>query len=127
LVRLRMRRSSAFVDGLFEQCRERFGTKRKSGARKDARQGGGRGGVVMERAGFAGEDRVIPLQTLSPGPVATYQIKGRMRQVLRDVRCVLVGDGPLREKLQSLSGLIIRVPRTRTFRKKIPAWDKVRA
>jgi hypothetical protein len=26
--------SRAFVDGLFEQCRERFGTKRKSGARK---------------------------------------------------------------------------------------------
>jgi hypothetical protein len=26
--------SRAFVDDLFEQCRERFGTKRKSGARK---------------------------------------------------------------------------------------------
>jgi hypothetical protein len=26
--------SRAFVDGLFEQCRERFGAKRKSGARK---------------------------------------------------------------------------------------------
>jgi putative transposase len=26
--------SRAFVDGLFEQCRERFGPKRKSGARK---------------------------------------------------------------------------------------------
>ncbi len=24
----------AFVDGLFEQCRDRFGPKRKSGARK---------------------------------------------------------------------------------------------
>jgi hypothetical protein len=26
--------SRAFVDGLFTQCRERFGAKRKSGARK---------------------------------------------------------------------------------------------
>jgi hypothetical protein len=26
--------SRAFVDGLFDQCRERFGAKRKSGARK---------------------------------------------------------------------------------------------
>jgi putative transposase len=26
--------SRAFVDGLFEQCRERFGAKRKTGARK---------------------------------------------------------------------------------------------
>jgi hypothetical protein len=26
--------SRAFVDGLFEQCRERFGSKRRSGARK---------------------------------------------------------------------------------------------
>jgi hypothetical protein len=26
--------SRAFVDGLFEQCRNRFGPKRKSGARK---------------------------------------------------------------------------------------------
>jgi hypothetical protein len=26
--------SRAFVDGLFEQCRERFGAKRKGGARK---------------------------------------------------------------------------------------------
>jgi putative transposase len=26
--------SRAFVDGLFEQCRDRFGPKRKSGARK---------------------------------------------------------------------------------------------
>jgi hypothetical protein len=26
--------SRAFVDGLFEQCRERFGPRRKSGARK---------------------------------------------------------------------------------------------
>jgi hypothetical protein len=26
--------SRAFVDGLYEQCRERFGAKRKSGARK---------------------------------------------------------------------------------------------
>jgi hypothetical protein len=26
--------SRAFVDGLFEQCRDRFGPKRKSGARR---------------------------------------------------------------------------------------------
>jgi hypothetical protein len=26
--------SRAFVDGLFERCRERFGAKRKTGARK---------------------------------------------------------------------------------------------
>jgi putative transposase len=26
--------SRAFVDGLFEQCRERFGAKRRTGARK---------------------------------------------------------------------------------------------
>jgi hypothetical protein len=33
--------SRAFVDGLYEQCRERFGAKRKSGARKMRGRAGG--------------------------------------------------------------------------------------
>ncbi|MCU0752817.1 MAG: chemotaxis protein CheW, partial [Akkermansiaceae bacterium] len=38
--------SRAFVDGLFEQCRERFGPRRKSGARKMRGSGQAAAGVL---------------------------------------------------------------------------------
>jgi hypothetical protein len=38
--------SRAFVDGLFAQCRERFGAKRKSGARKMRGQAAGAAGLL---------------------------------------------------------------------------------
>jgi hypothetical protein len=38
--------SRAFVDGLFEQCRDRFGPKRKSGARKMRGQAAGAAGLL---------------------------------------------------------------------------------
>jgi hypothetical protein len=38
--------SRAFVDGLFEQCRERFGSKRKSGARKMRGPAAGAAGLL---------------------------------------------------------------------------------
>ena len=38
--------SRAFVDGLFEQCRDRFGPKRKSGARKMRGRAAGAAGLL---------------------------------------------------------------------------------
>jgi hypothetical protein len=38
--------SRAFVDGLFEQCRERFGAKRKSGARRMRGKAAGAAGLL---------------------------------------------------------------------------------
>jgi hypothetical protein len=38
--------SRAFVDGLFEQCRERFGAKRKNGARKMRGKAAGAAGLL---------------------------------------------------------------------------------
>jgi hypothetical protein len=38
--------SRAFVDGLFEQCRDRFGPKRKSGARRMRGRAAGASGAA---------------------------------------------------------------------------------
>jgi hypothetical protein len=38
--------SRAFVDGVFEQCRDRFGAKRKSGARKMRGRATGAAGLL---------------------------------------------------------------------------------
>jgi hypothetical protein len=38
--------SRAFVEGIFEQCRDRFGPKRKSGARKMRGRAAGAGDLL---------------------------------------------------------------------------------
>jgi len=52
--------SRAFVDGLFEQCRGRFGQKRKSGARKMR----GKAAALTRGAGL------FSLRDLAPGDAA---------------------------------------------------------